>query len=1448
MLMMSAAALSPLLLSLFLAFQAPDGFALLRSGKVPEAREVFQAQLRANDKDPDAWLGAGLVALRQDRLADARAFFSQALVLAPTYADAEVGLARCLLKEGKTTEAVALLEKLAKAHPERADIREELLTLTGLPPAAEQRLHVRPAEPQMPARAHDRRLEVATENGIWQPFYVKGMNLGAALPGRYPSEFPDRATYVGWIDEMAEMGINAIRVYTIHPPQFYDALRDHNRGAKHPIWLIHGVWAELPKRHDFQDPTWKAEWFNDMNDVIQVLHGEARLTRRPGRAGGLYTADVSPWTLAIILGREWESSSVVAFNRLHPGSEDWSGRFVTVKDGHAMERFLAESMDQFLSIEWDSFHAQRPIAFTNWPTLDPLHHITESTELEEVALQRKLGLPEGGLSDEPNDEDTVGLDMEKFDHTPLLQAGLFASYHAYPYYPDFLNLDPEYAKAKDHLGPSNYTGYLADLVRHHKKHPVFIAEFGVPSSRLVAHWQPQGMTHGGQNEQEQGEHDARLQQNIYDAGCAGGVLFAWIDEWFKKNWLTMPFEHPLDRKPLWYNEMDAEENYGLIAYRPGAKGPNILIDGKAQDWDKVPVYLKGQNHTLKVFADEGWLHLGIFLPGPIDWSKQALLVGLDTVDSKRGDHQLPWGTGLSSSAGLEFVALFQGPGHTGVFVDAPYALPEHRLNPNHRYRSVDGQEGQFVMGTARSNTERIGRDATIYPGHSTEIGWLQQGTQDRTDPAYEARAEWQVGRTADGHGFLEARLPWGLLNVTDPSARRVIDDPERKIPGPVGTALTPGFRLVFASLNANKPLWEGGATSTVQQTLPAAVQGRIPMPPLFTWPTWEQPTFHRFRKQSFGIYQKALADTPNEPKAIPIPAGTPAQAEAAAPKPVAPEPTAPQASASPDAERLMEQAQELQSDKKWAEAVSIYTQVLTTWPDHQQALFNRGQTLSWMKRFDDSIRDLKRHRQVYPELVATTEALLAKVCAWSKRFKEGIQILEPYVAKGDREATLDTATFLSWDTQLNQSITMADAWLKGHPTDREFLILRGRVQGWRGRHSLARASFQTVLTATPGDREALLGLAQLDLWAGDPEGAAARLEALAAEDAKSPEVELMRSQIDQRQGRLGQARARAEALKDNPDVKDDVQSRLRDITEAQGPWAEWSSTRTVSNDGLTTQASRLEGAAPLVNGILRAGGTFYRLDQSGQPEQQPKEWFVGLTEPIGTRLSASAQIGQVNDVGGSPASTNALSLGYHLGPGLNLSLYESFQPNLATPRAEQLRTFVRTYGLGGAWVFNQTQDHLNLSVEKSYLSAGAEKKGVMGEVGHRFPIEGGEWRVGLSSRLMNQDKSLNLGFFNPEKYRYYGALAGASLRKEERWEVTLDAWAGQQTVNEAPTQFSWGYTLAGTWTFSQAPLALFAAWTQSHAGLPVSDVSDPSSYQDHTVRLGLRIRGKRWIW
>src|SRR5207248_9141331 len=98
---------------------------------------------------------------------------------------------------------------------------------------------------------------------------------------------------------------------------------------------------------------------------------------------------------------------------------------------------------------------------------------------------------------------------------------------------------------------------------------VLIAEYGVPSSRGVSHLQPEGMDHGGHDEAHMAAVDARLTREIREAGLAGGIVFSWLDEWFKHTWVTIDLERPRERTRLWHNAMDAEQYYGLLGEEAG---------------------------------------------------------------------------------------------------------------------------------------------------------------------------------------------------------------------------------------------------------------------------------------------------------------------------------------------------------------------------------------------------------------------------------------------------------------------------------------------------------------------------------------------------------------------------------------------------------------------------------------------------------------------------------------------------------------------------------------------------------------------------------------------------------------------------------------------------------------------------------------------------------------
>lgn len=847
------------------------GWDLWRSGNVAAADSAFRLGVGACLEARRGWTGLGYVALRIDNIPLAISRFDTAFaVSALRDADEAIGLGLATFRAGqleRARSAFLLADSLVPGDPLVAQYLRRLpapIDVALLPRM------MRPAETVLAARTGRRILEVPDGRGGWRPLWVKAVNLGAALPGNHPSQFPpDDGTYEEWVRTIAELGANTIRVYTIHPPHFYRAVAAWNRAhVGHELWLLHGVWTELPpgpKESEYADSSWNREFRNEMRQVVDLLHGQAAIQPRPGHASGLYDQDLSRWTIGYILGREWEPFSVEAFAAAHPTMRNFRGTYVTVTDGNAVEVWLGEAAEYLIAYEMQRFNAQRPLAYTNWPTLDPLTHPTESSRAEERAWLARRGErpPEPSIE---YDNDAVALDARHMRATPAYAAGLFASYHAYPYYPEFMALDSGYSEAQGIEGPSNYLGYLRELVAHHGDQPVIISEYGVPSSRGNAHLQPQGWDHGGHDEAAQALINARLTREIAESGAAGAGLFALIDEWFKKNWLVIDFERPIERNRLWLNALDPEQNYGVIAMRPGVRDSTIVMDGDRSDWRghtpwyrrdpaaEPPASLASRVDALWVHSDEAYLYLRLDV-GTIDWSAARYQIGIDTYDRKLGDSRLPL-TRSRAPVGLEFVVDIAGPQHTRVLVDRAYNLyrfaPIRGTHPlemqqvyNRPFRTRANADARYDTLWVTPNRRTIGRDGTAFPAQRIERNLLRFARQQET-----TLADWFADTLT---GTIELRIPWGMLHVTDPSSRQVLfgvtngRDPASRT--------TDGFRFVVESVDLH--------TATSADRLPRG-DGRtlFGAPPTWSWATWEMPHWYAERKPLFQAMQEAFAGIP----------------------------------------------------------------------------------------------------------------------------------------------------------------------------------------------------------------------------------------------------------------------------------------------------------------------------------------------------------------------------------------------------------------------------------------------------------------------------------------------------------------------------------------------------------------------------------------------------------
>ena len=1107
------------------------GWEAYQAGDMLRAGELFRTVLSLCPTHPEGATGLGYVALRNGSNEEAAAWFQRALEGSPGSVDAHLGVGLLAWRRGDLATVLESFRRVEELDPGNETAREYLARVppgVGTPPVRPPL--VLPDSLVLPARTTRESFQVRGPRG-WTDVWIRGMNLGAALPGRNPSEFPGKETYSEWMEGMARMQVNTVRVYTIHPPAFYDALLEHNQAhPEAPIRVVHGVWTELPADDDFLGPAFEEEFFGEMRRVVDVIHGRADLAPRPGHASGFYTADVSPWTLAYIIGREWEPHAVAAFDSIQtaraPGEDAFRGRFVEVLGGNAMDRWLGRAVDTLVAYETDRYRTQRPVAWTNWPTLDPLHHPTESTREEETRLRRNGG---ERVDVEPREynNDEIGVDPSLLRPTERFPAGTFAAYHVYPYYPDFLILSERYADGRSSLGDSHFFAYLQELRARHTGIPLLIAEYGVPASHGPTHLQPQGWHHGGHGEEEMAEINRRLTLELDEAGTAGGMLFAWIDEWFKKNWLVIEFELPEERNRLWYNRLDAEQHYGVVAMEATPPVEGETLEERLREWEGVPPLHEGSGLTVRAAHDAAylWLLLDREAPRPGD----RTLVGLDILDPDGGNFRWPGSVGADLPVGVEFVVVDDGrevrilahppvnpfrmvpvaeggaipPGDPMGVLSPPPGLFHGRLEQrmNFPYTPVPLWTGVYDSLRVIPNRRRIGRDGREFPALGYDRGVLREGPPP--DGFFERRG-----------GVLELRIPWLLVNVTDPSSRSVLWTPGGDPPGVVRT---PEGRIPFpvdgpvpsdtlGNAVAPRTVEDIGVVAAVSRQDGSWVLGwqEGSGAPRFSWPTWEEPTWRARERPVLELMARTFRE---------IAQGRGEELPDAPPLSVPPGP------------RDREPADTLlaRADEAWRlgdpEAAEIlYRQILQDSPGNTTAL----------------------HR-------------VALAAAWSDRIDEGLTLLGQLLVlePGNVDARLDQARFLAWQGRHGEALSLLDSLATSHPRHPGVLEERARVQGWAGLFEASLSTYDLLLGIQPGEGSIRRDRARTLAWAEDFDGAVALWDSLLVEAPSDPEARMGRARALAHANRLDEALAGyADILRGDPGNPEALRERGRTLAWA----------------------------------------------------------------------------------------------------------------------------------------------------------------------------------------------------------------------------------------------------------------------------------------------------------
>lgn len=536
---------------------------------------------------------------------------------------------------------------------------------------------------------------------------------------------------------MRRLGARAVRIYTIHPPAFYDELARHNtEHPEAPLYLVQGVyfpdeeawlaaadrWA--PGVHD----GFRAE----LTDAYLAVTGRLRRDTTPGRASGTWTTDVGAWVAGWVIGVELDPTAVVTSDRRNAERPARHGAWSRSTTGATpTERWPAEMLDHLAAAEAADGRSS-PLAFIGWPTTDPLHHPREPVEEEYL----------------------VAVDANHVLPTAAWPGGSFASYHAYPYYPDFL-------RHEEALGADPYAGYLAALRDHHAAAglPVMITELGVPSAFGSAHRGPLGRDQGGHTERQAMQIKADLVTVAREQGMAGAMPFAFIDEWFTFTWNTIEISVPGHRRPMWRDELTNEEHFGLVSADAGL-ADTLWLGAERSRWDTATQTVHEAREGLRrvgVTHDEAFLHLQLRVDDPPVEVAFDVVPGVGAGPLPSGSDVLPGAdAAVVVDAGGARLLRWAGADPTTVLHGASADYLE--VAPSD-LRSGSGAWVRPRLLVNRPVTDPVTGERRLAELH--DVSALREGTAygDHWDRA---------------PGVLQLRIPWSLLGFADPSSRRAL--------------------------------------------------------------------------------------------------------------------------------------------------------------------------------------------------------------------------------------------------------------------------------------------------------------------------------------------------------------------------------------------------------------------------------------------------------------------------------------------------------------------------------------------------------------------------------------------------------------------------------------------------------------------------------------------------
>ncbi|MGT2832915.1 hypothetical protein [Streptococcus halotolerans] len=654
-----------------------------------------------------------------------------------------------------------------------------------------------------------------TQSG--QPFQVKGVDLESSLAGYHQNEFPiDEATYRKWFRKITAMGANTIRVKMPMNVAFYDALYHHNREEDIPLYLLQGFRIDSYRNNAamtaFDNP-YRGYLLREAKGVVDIIHGRKQVWNTDFGSSH-YHHDLSKWLLGYIVGDDWNSGTVAYTNHQQKPQRFKGNYFSTSSDANSFETVLAEVMEEVIHYESKKYGWQHLISFSNSPMTDPfLYHKRFAAQAPKY----------------------VSLNIEHIKPSAQVKAGIFASYKAFDFHPDYKDyllfhrtgVDNDIVRQVKALSLAQ--GYVRLLTAFHKK-PVLVTGFGYSTSRGVDKDRID-QTELPMTEEVQGKRIVADYKSFIDSGTVGATINAWQDDWNARSWNTS-FATDKHSNFLWGDVQVYNQGYGLMGFENALK--THRIDGKKgkKEWQK-PLGNQKKGHRLFVDSDQTYLYLG--LEGSFSDSNQELVIPID-VTPNSGSQKA---TGISASfeKKSDFLLLLNPKGQSRLLVQETYNATKanylKQMNGKDFYTyppEKDSKQFDLVTMVLRNTTilediEKAGAAERYLPTFPT--GLLRKGTDHHGVKMLDSQTDIVFGEK-----WTEMRIPWQLLNFSNPATKRIHDN---------------YFQHYGVKQMESKTIALGCGLAQSQETISMAD---------YPLANWERPKVKAFLKASYSIIKR----------------------------------------------------------------------------------------------------------------------------------------------------------------------------------------------------------------------------------------------------------------------------------------------------------------------------------------------------------------------------------------------------------------------------------------------------------------------------------------------------------------------------------------------------------------------------------------------------------------